>query len=174
MARKGKQRSKKKQPTQAQPQAQAQPQSNYAKAMDRRRAIQNIAIYGIGGAVLLGGAGLFAMDFRGKLQESQFADIGNGTPTVLQIHDPQCQLCQQLQKQARQALRDFDADAVQFRVADIRSTDGAEISSRYGVPHITLVLIEGDGTVAHVVRGVTPAEELARLFRRHLQLRPTG
>lgn len=159
MARKTKQRKR------TTPQPDAPP-----RAIDRRHALKTGTFYGVAGLLAIGGAGWFARDFRSKLLETQLGDIGNGIPTVLQIHDPQCSLCAQLQRQTRKALARFDAGAVQFRVADITTSQGAAASARYGVAHVTLVLLCGRGDVRHIVEGVTPADELARLFARHLRL----
>ena len=90
-------------------------QSNAAKAMSRRSAMIRLGAYCVGGMALVGGGTAFALDFRRKPAEQDLSVIGNGTPSIVQIHDPSCQLCAQLQKETRKALRAFPADAVNVR-----------------------------------------------------------
>ncbi len=171
MKQKSNQRKKRQKQSQATEEKQA-PQSNYQKSMSRRSVLQNALLYTAGGAVVLGGAGWFVTRLQMQRQESRLQDIGTGTATVLQIHDPQCQLCLQLQRETRKAVNNFLKEDVQFRVANIRTEEGSAAAARYGVPHITLVLLDQAGAVAHVVRGVTPADELTEIFKRRLKLQP--
>ncbi|MBZ8119045.1 hypothetical protein KUD11_10340 [Roseovarius sp. LXJ103] len=136
----------------------------------RRQLLGTWGLYGVGALAAVGGGVWLTRDFQSKLIEGQLTDIGNGIPTVLQIHDPQCSLCAQLQAQTRKALRQFDPASVQYRVADIGTAKGAAASAHYGTPHVTLVLICREGEVRHIVEGVTPATELAALFERHLRI----
>jgi hypothetical protein len=57
-----------------------------------------------------------------------------------------------------------------YRVANIRTTDGADLQQREGLPHVTLALYDGAGTRLHVITGVTSAQDLVAAFRRHLSL----
>ena len=136
----------------------------------RRHMTTRFVAYGVGGAAVIGGGAVFAMDFRAKLVEQDLTVIGQGTPVILQIHDPQCDLCAQLQRETRRALRSFSEEGVLYRVANIRTRDGAEIQRREGLPHVTLALYDGAGTRQHIITGVTPADELIVAFRRHLSL----
>ncbi len=136
----------------------------------RRSALGRIGIYAVGGIVLAGGAGAFAMDFRKKLNEQDLSAIGQGTPVIVQIHDPQCSLCTSLQKNTRKALRAFDEDGVVYRVANIKTEAGAAFQARAGLPHVSLVLFDGAGERVHVVQGVTPVAELIDTFRRRLRV----
>lgn len=136
----------------------------------RRATLRQIATVGIGAAVLVGGGGVFAMDFRKKLQEQDLSVIGQGLPVVLQIHDPQCSSCAALQRQTRRALKDFDGGEIMYRVANIQTADGAARQSREALPTVTLALFDRDGTRVHVIEGVTPAEDLVEAFRRYLSV----
>lgn len=134
----------------------------------RRLTLGQIATFGIGGAVLVGGGGVFAMDFRKKLQEQDLSVIGQGTPVLLQIHDPQCPNCTALQRQTRRALRAFDEEELIYRVANIQTPEGAARQRLEALPTVTLALFDGDGARVHVIEGVTPAEDLIDAFREHL------
>ncbi|MEL7026665.1 MAG: hypothetical protein AAGO57_05470, partial [Pseudomonadota bacterium] len=119
--------------------------------------MKRIAAFGFGGVVIAGGGTAFAVDFSRKLSELDLSVIGQGTPVVVQIHDPQCALCADLQRQTRRALRRFDDDALFYRVANIRNEEGLSFQTGQGLPHVTLVLFDKDGRRVHVVEGVTPA-----------------
>ena len=134
----------------------------------RRMTLRQIATFGIGGAVLLGGGGVFAMDFRKKLQEQDLSVIGQGTPVLLQIHDPQCPNCTALQRQTRRALKSFDEGEILYRVANIQTPDGLARQRMEALPTVTLALFDGAGTRVHVIEGVTPADDLVAAFRRYL------
>lgn len=136
----------------------------------RRHILTRIGTYALGGAVVIGGGAVFAMDFRNKLAEQDLSVIGQGIPVIVQIHDPQCNLCAQLQRETRKALQAFHDGAVIYRVANIRTTDGADLQQREGLPHVTLALYDGAGTRLHVITGVTSAQDLVAAFRRHLSL----
>ena len=65
--------------------------------VSRRAAMARLGWYGFGAAAVLGVGGAFAMDFRNKLAEADLGRIGQGVPTIVQIHDPSCTLCAELQ-----------------------------------------------------------------------------
>ncbi len=148
----------------------AQPEKEQVHRLTRRVTLGKIAAYGVGGVVLSSGVGAFALDLREKLIEQDLSAIGQGTPVILQIHDPQCSMCTALQRQARRALRAIEDDAVLYRVADIHTEEGAAHQRREGLPHVTLVLYDGSGKRVHVIEGVTPADELIEAFRRYLRV----
>jgi len=143
-----------------------------ANEQTRRATMGQIVTWTVSGAVLLGGGSVFAMDIRKKLIEQDLSGIGQGTPVIVQIHDPQCGLCIALQRQTRKALRAFSDEDVVYRVANIDTKDGAAHQQREGLPHVTLVLYDGRGQRVHVIQGVTPANELIKAFQKHLRLTP--
>lgn len=154
------------------PAGSAKPPQAHTPSASRRDTLKGLMWWGAGGAALLGGGAVFAMDFRKKLAEHDLSVIGQGVPVILQIHDPQCSLCAALQKQTRSALRAFDDHDVLFRVANVRTTEGAARQQAEGLPHVTLVLYDGEGHRVHVVEGVTQADVLVETFKRHLGLTP--
>ncbi len=94
--------------------------------------------------------------------------IGNGAPAVVQIHDPNCQLCQRLRRNAESAMRGL-GDQLQYRIADIKTLPGRRLQQRHGVQHVTLLLFDSDGELRNVLSGVKDAETLRRAFRAHLE-----
>lgn len=105
-----------------------------------------------------------------KQQEYDLSVIGNGTPTVVQVHDPNCQLCQRLKRNLDSVKGDFSED-IQFRTTNIASAEGQRFANRYGVPHVTLLFFNKQGRRVHTVEGVTPAEELRDILQRFRTLR---
>ena len=136
----------------------------------RRDAMAKLAWFGLGGIAVLGVGGAFAMDFRNKMAEGDLARIGAGTPAIVQIHDPNCALCRDLQRETRAALRRFSDDELIYVVANIQTLDGADFQAQMGLPNVSLVLFNAEGKrIAHV-QGVTPRAELEQTFRDHLNL----
>ena len=137
------------------------------KPVSRRTFLGNIALYSSGAVALGVGGTFFGLDLRRKLNEADLTQIGQGNPTIVQIHDPSCQLCNALQRQTRIALADCD-EGYTYLVANITTADGAAFQGRMGQPHVTLALLDGDGVPQHFINGVTPAETLKAAFRTHL------
>lgn len=89
--------------------------------------------------------------------EHDLSVIGNGKPTVVQIHDPGCQLCRRLQGNVNQVKPDFK-EKVQFKTANIKTAKGAEFAKKYNVPHVTLLLFNRNGRHVNTIRGVQSKE----------------
>ena len=140
------------------------------KPMSRRDALTRMGWFGLGVAAVLGVGGAFAMDFRNKMTEGDLTQIGQGVPTIVQIHDPNCGLCRELQRETRAALKQFDDGSVTYLVANIQSIDGADFQAQMGLPNVSLVLFDAKGKRISHVQGVTPREQLAQTFRRQLKL----
>ncbi len=127
--------------------------------------IRNAAI----GVAVLGGAGVFSVRaVRATIAEQDLTRLGNGIPTIVQIHDPTCALCTELQRNARRALRHFDKTEVNYLVANIQTAEGSAFAGRYGAQHVTLLLFDGRGRLRDTLEGVRPREELEAHFQRLL------
>ena len=94
--------------------------------------------------------------------------IGQGTPVVVQIHDPHCSLCNQLRRHADNAVDSF-GDRLLYRIADISTPEGRQLQLRHEVPHVTLLLFDGKGEVRRVLTGVKGEETLKHAFNTHLK-----
>jgi hypothetical protein len=88
----------------------------------------------------------------------------------VQVHDPQCTSCQELQRETRAALKTFDDDELDYVVANIKSTEGAAFANSYGAPHITLLLFDGEGELRSTLNGIRPRDELEGAFARLVAL----
>ena len=134
-----------------------------------RRAVLKSIRTGAVATIVGGGASWFLIDsVRATMREQDLSRIGNGVPAVVQIHDPQCRQCVALQREAREALCEFDDSKLQFLVANIRSPEGRRLAATHGVGHVTLVLFDASGQKRGVLAGPNESEYLTDAFRRHL------
>ncbi|MEM9432479.1 MAG: hypothetical protein AAGA12_01050 [Pseudomonadota bacterium] len=134
-----------------------------------RRDMLRLARNGAIGAAVLGVGGFFAArSVQATMYENDLTRVGAGAPTVVQIHDPQCQLCTALQKQARRALKNMGDRAPEYVVANIRTAEGGNFAGRHGVPHVTLLLIDARGRVVETLSGVQDAAVLQSAFERFM------
>lgn len=136
------------------------------RVRSRRHFLRNIG-YNVAGLAIVGGGGWYlASSVHAGIVEQDLSRIGNGIPTVVQIHDPQCSLCRALQSEARDALSQLDDDDIQYVVANIRHPDGQALADAHGVPHVTLLLFDGSGKRRGVLSGPNTSESLLAEFKR--------
>lgn len=157
---------RKKSPSKAKSQTPANPPKK--KTMTRRELISYAQMGGLGALVLGGGGFLFARSVSAAACEQDLGKIGKGTPTIVQIHDPNCSLCMGLQKETRKALKNFEDDELTYLVANIQTPIGRDFANSHGVPHVTLMLFDGAGKVQQILNGPNTQENLTRVFRQHL------
>ena len=144
------------------------PKTSHVPSPDRRALLRNGLL--IGGAVVVGG--LFtASTVMATMAEHDLTRVGQGVPTVVQVHDPQCTSCQELQRETRAALKAFDDADLQYAIANLASETGAAIASTYGAPHVSLLLFDGTGELRGTLSGVRGREELEGAFNRLVALR---
>ncbi len=108
--------------------------------------------------------GVWAYSLQGTIVEQDLSRIGNGIPSVVQIHDPQCRLCQGLQRETRAALSGFGDGDVQYLVANITSGEGRRFADLHGVPHVTLLLFDDKGKLVNTLRGEQNRDNLEMVF----------
>ena len=157
MKRKNKPASRKRNPPSAKP---------VQRRKRQRRELLRLAIALLITVPLVGGA-LAAFKHNYDVAHD-LSVIGKGVPTVVQIHDPGCSLCQQLRRNTSAAVDDF-GDRLLFRIADIGTREGRRLQQAHQVPHVTLLLFDGDGNLRKVLNGVKGEELLKHTFTRHLE-----
>ncbi|MFK7963276.1 MAG: hypothetical protein AB8C46_04840 [Burkholderiaceae bacterium] len=139
------------------------------KRPDRRTSLKRFR----NGALLMAGLGTgsfyIGSSVLAGIEEGDLTQIGNGKPTIVQIHDPQCPTCRALQREARLALEKFDEGQLQYLVANIRKEDGKALAAKHRVQHVTLLLLDGAGRRSEVITGLTKSAYLEQAFRRHLR-----
>ena len=152
----------------------APPSAATAPNVDRRRALiwmRNGLI-----ATPFVGAGVYAsvQAVEASICELDLSKVGQGLPAIVQIHDPNCGLCQTLQRQARRALRQHDEAGFRYLVANINTTEGSNFAGRYGVPHVTLLFFDAEGEMVDTLRGPVPDEAVAAAIEDHLRRAARG
>ncbi|MFK7745558.1 MAG: thioredoxin family protein [Roseobacter sp.] len=131
---------------------------------DALKMVRNGAL----GAVVFGGTGLWALgSFRAYTAEHDLTRVGQGAPTIVQIHDPKCPTCTALQKQTRAAMKLFSECGLVYLVADIKTQEGGAFAARYGVPHVTLLLFDGQGERLRTLSGMHSTAQLESIFSAH-------
>jgi len=162
------QRRKAKKSTKRQPATTAAPVVQ-TETLDRRSFLskaRNIALYtAVGGSV----GWYLVSEVDAAICGGDLTRIGNGVPTVVQIHDPQCPQCVALQKEALEAASEFEDDELQFVVANIRSEKGRRLANEHRVGHVTLLLFDGNGKRRRTIVGPNASAYLERQFRSHVR-----
>lgn len=120
-------------------------------------------------AVLGSGGGYLAYSANAKMHEQDLTRIGQGTPTIVQIHDPNCSVCARLQRNTKSALSTFSDGEIEYVVANIKSSKGKAFAERNAVPHITLMLYDGKGELKHILRGPQEVSTLEIEFKKLLE-----
>ncbi len=125
-----------------------------------------------GGVVLVGGIGFWgARTVQASVAERDLTEVGQGIPTIVQVHDPQCEICIALQREVRVAFEDFDQDALAYRVADIKTDTGLAFAGQYGAVHSTLLFFDERGNLSQRLVGPNNSATLARAFAAHRDAR---
>lgn len=144
-----------------------QPTATQAPKTDRRALLRNglliAGIVGIGGVVT-------ASTVMATIAEHDLTRVGQGVPMIVQVHDPQCPSCLDLQRETRAALKVFDDAELQYAVANLSSATGAEFANMYGAARITLLLFDAAGDLRGTLTGVRPRAELENAFTRLVAL----
>lgn len=152
----------------------AETTSSNKRARSRRDFLQNLGYGAVGLGVVGGGGWYFISTVQAGIAEQDLSRLGNGIPTVVQIHDPQCPRCRALQREAREALSELDSDEIQYLVANIRQPEGRALAAEHGVSHVTLLLFDGSGTRRGVLVGESSSEILLGEFRRLIRRAKSG
>lgn len=138
------------------------------KTMSRRDLLRVGRNWGIA-AVAVGATGWYTVrSVQAAMHEADLSRIGNGLPSVVQIHDPSCMQCVALQREARSAACEIGEDRIQFLVANISTADGRRLANAHGVGHVTLLIFDADGRRIDILRGRNTRSVLEARFRAHL------
>lgn len=138
-----------------------------AAAPSRRTVLGWVGMGALGVGVLGGGGAWAVSSFNRSVDERDLSRVGKGRPSVVQIHDPQCPICNALQRETRKALGTMDGEAPIYLIADITQTEGAVFAQRHSVPHVTLLLFDADGKRMQTLTGSRTRDELEPIFEKH-------
>jgi hypothetical protein len=138
-------------------------------ARSRRNLIRNLAFCVIVAGLVSGGGWYVVRGVQAGIAEQDLSLLGNGVPTVVQIHDPQCPRCRALKRETREAMSQFKAGTIQYLVANIRQLQGRRFAAKHRVGHITLLLFDGNGRRRGILAGERESEVLVNEFRKLIQ-----
>ena len=130
----------------------------------KRATLNKLTNWGLGAAVV-GGFGFWSVGtVRARMDEGDLTKVGQGVPTVVQIHNPQCSVCASLMRETRSALSTFEDGEIDYLVANIRTRKGRDFAALYDVPNITLLLFDGEGNLLETLEGLRQDDELRAAF----------
>ena len=133
-----------------------------------RRGVMGALGWAALGVGVVGASGAWAVSsYIQSQQERDLTRIGKGEPAVVQIHDPQCSICNALQRETRKALTQLEGQAPIYLVADLAQTEGAIFAQRHTVQHVTLLVFDGDGNRVETLVGSKTRAELGLVFERY-------
>lgn len=135
-----------------------------------RRNMLRLGRNGVLGLAAVGGAGFWvSQSMQAMADEHDLTRVGQGKPTVVQIHDPSCPTCTALQRETRKAMKQFGECDVVFLIADISQDIGRKFAVQHGVGHVTLLLFDGDGKRTQTLRGMRQRAELEVILAGHFE-----
>jgi thioredoxin-like negative regulator of GroEL len=108
--------------------------------------------------------GSFFIYTDSKRAEYDLSVIGNGTATLVQIHDHNCRLCRQLKSNLDSVKSEFK-EKIQFKTANILSNKGAAFASKHQVPHVTLLFFDKRGKRINMLQGVSSKEDIRKALQ---------
>jgi hypothetical protein len=141
------------------------PSDNKKSRRDFLAILSNVGLFSAAG----GGISWYLVDeVCATTREHDLTRIGNGIPSVVQIHDPECARCRALQGENRNAMSNFHDGELQYLVANIRQAKGRSFAHKNRVGNVTLLLFDGKGNRKGVLAGPNKAEHLTDIFRGHI------
>ncbi|MFP4642807.1 MAG: thioredoxin family protein [Spirochaetales bacterium] len=150
------------------PQKQQHRKQEKARASHSRRRRR---VFWVVAVVILGAGGIGGFLYADHQRSEAVRDlsaIGNGTPAVVQVHDPTCPVCTELRDSVRAVEDRFEQSELLIRVADITTEEGLAFANEYQSQSITLVFLDGDGNRVTSVSGQRSPDQVRDLFERHI------
>ena len=89
------------------------------------------------------------------------SSLGQGRPALVQVHHSKCPKCRKLLSSVESVIDEFPQ--IDFRIASINSVEGKVFANKHNVPHISLVMLDGEGNWLNAVTGIQQPESV-RLF----------
>lgn len=135
-----------------------------------RRNFLTLARNGLLAAIVIGGGGwYFVSDVTANAREHDLSKIGNGIPSIVQVHDTTCPTCRGLMSEVRTAMVEFGDDELQYLVADLNTIDGRALAAQHRVGKVTLLMFDGQGRKLNTLSGPNSNEHLVEAFRLHIK-----
>ncbi len=136
-----------------------------ARARRRRRVVF------AGAAVVLGIGTVVAViavaNGRGT-RSHDLSSVGTGVPAVVQVHDITCPVCSELRANVESIEDEFSDEELVIRVADIATDEGLAFARQHTTNRrVTLLFLDGDGTLVDERVGLRSSQELREAFIAH-------
>ena len=101
---------------------------------------------------------------KNQEMERDLSVIGKGIPTLIQVHDESCPSCRQLRSSVNAVIDEFPE--VQYKIADLNSTEGFKFATRHQVQKITLMYFDAKGKKLDVVSNLQSKDEVRAFIKR--------
>ncbi|MEM6668628.1 MAG: hypothetical protein AAF661_05375 [Pseudomonadota bacterium] len=142
--------------------------STKAKSFSRRDFLRFGRNWGVAIAAVSGVGWYTVRSVQAAIAEHDLSRIGNGLPTIVQIHDPNCMSCLALQREARSAACEVGEDKIQFLVANLQTGEGRRLATAHGVGHVTLLVFDERGRRIDTLVGPNTRDALEQRFLGYL------
>lgn len=133
-----------------------------------RRTAKRYRGLAIAAAVLVlalgGGRAYLAM----TADDRDLSVIGSGTPVVVQLFEPTCFACQELDDNLAEAARAYGENDFVTLTLNINGSNGTEMARRYNARQTNLLLFDGRGNLVDRVVTVESPEQISRRIDRLL------
>ncbi|MFW5827375.1 MAG: hypothetical protein ACOCU4_04750, partial [Alkalispirochaeta sp.] len=94
--------------------------------------------------------------------------VGTGVPAVVQVHDITCPVCSELRANVESIEDEFSDEDLLIRVADVATDEGLAFARQHTANRrVTLLFLDGDGTLVEERVGMRSAQDLREAFRAH-------
>lgn len=127
----------------------------------RRRSLAKLGL-----AAMLVVPGYVALSAYNKNLEMQrdLSVIGQGLPTLVQVHDETCPKCRKLLSSVNAVITEFPD--MGFKIADLKSTAGKKFSVKHQVSKVTLMYFDSAGKKIDVVSGLQSKDDVRSFVKR--------
>ncbi len=126
------------------------------KKLDKqRRKFLSLGLGAVG--VIGGGVAIASYDKRQKTLHD-LSVLGDGTPTIVQIHDPACPKCRSLKLRTENIVGKLPDSSIHYRLADVTTAEGKALQSKYRSATVTLLMFDSSGKHVDTIQGVQSAE----------------
>ena len=124
------------------------------------------SLFNLGLATILVVPAYAAISAYSKNQELQrdLSVIGQGIPTLIQVHDESCPKCRKLLSSTKAVIDEFPE--LEFKIADLKSKNGTKFALAHQASKVTLMYFDSRGKKIDVVSGLQTKDEVRSFIKR--------
>ena len=101
---------------------------------------------------------------KNQAQQRDLSVIGQGVPTLVQVHDETCPNCRQLLSSVKGVINEYPD--LEFKIADLGSSEGLKFSTRHQVSKVTLMYFDSRGKKLDVASGLQTKDDVRSFLKR--------